>query len=401
MSELFSQNDSASKALKIYISCSDCDMDFIRKEINYVNYVRDRHEAEVYIITTEQNSGSGGIIVTLDFIGQQSYAGMNDTLKISLRPDDTDDVIRNKSIAVLKAGLMRYVARTPYFDKITITSSIEDNQDATQQPSDPWDSWVFKLSSDGYFNGEKTYKYNYLYSSFSANRITEKWKYESNIAYQFNKTKYIFEDDDTTIITASKSFYNNYFLARALNNHFSLGLSLGANSSSYSNIDFSVSGLPAIEYNVFPYSESTRKQLRIQYKIGFDYNDYHDTTIYNKTEEALLMHSLSMTVMFVQKWGSLNVNLYGSNYFHDFSKNQLSINGNADIKLFKGLSLTLYAYYAFVHNQLSLPKEGVTYEETITRQRELATTFNYYTSIGISYTFGSIYNNVVNPRFGD
>jgi hypothetical protein len=27
------------------------------------------------------------------------------------------------------------------------------------------------------------------------------------------------------------------------------------------------------------------------------------------------------------------------------------------------------------------------------------TSYRYYSAIGVSYTFGSIYNNVVNPRF--
>jgi len=33
------------------------------------------------------------------------------------------------------------------------------------------------------------------------------------------------------------------------------------------------------------------------------------------------------------------------------------------------------------------------------RQRQLRTSYRYYLAVGISYTFGSIYNNVVNPRF--
>jgi len=35
------------------------------------------------------------------------------------------------------------------------------------------------------------------------------------------------------------------------------------------------------------------------------------------------------------------------------------------------------------------------------RLRELETQFEYFTSFGLTYTFGSIYNNVVNPRFGN
>ena len=37
--------------------------------------------------------------------------------------------------------------------------------------------------------------------------------------------------------------------------------------------------------------------------------------------------------------------------------------------------------------------------EVLLRQRELATGYRFFVSGGISYRFGSIFNNVVNPRF--
>ena len=54
-----------------------------------------------------------------------------------------------------------------------------------------------------------------------------------------------------------------------------------------------------------------------------------------------------------------------------------------------------------IHDQIHLPREGATREEILLRQRELATDFRYWSFIGLSYTFGSIYSNVVNPRFGN
>jgi len=45
--------------------------------------------------------------------------------------------------------------------------------------------------------------------------------------------------------------------------------------------------------------------------------------------------------------------------------------------------------------------KGASLEEILLRRRELETSYYYYFSIGLSYTFGSIYNNVVNPRFDD
>jgi hypothetical protein len=54
-----------------------------------------------------------------------------------------------------------------------------------------------------------------------------------------------------------------------------------------------------------------------------------------------------------------------------------------------------------MHDQLALVKGGATREEILLKRKELASTYTYFTYFGLSYTFGSIYNNVVNPRFGN
>jgi hypothetical protein len=52
-----------------------------------------------------------------------------------------------------------------------------------------------------------------------------------------------------------------------------------------------------------------------------------------------------------------------------------------------------------VHNQLSIPKGNYFIEDVLLERAELETQFTYFASIGFSYSFGSIYNNIVNPRF--
>ena len=102
---------------------------------------------------------------------------------------------------------------------------------------------------------------------------------------------------------------------------------------------------------------------------------------------------------FITKWGSANTQLGFSNYLHDFSKNNLYINGNVNIRLFKGLSLNAYLYLSVIHDQLALPKGGASFEDVLLQKQQLATQYSYYFNFGLTYTFGSIYNNVVNPRF--
>jgi len=98
--------------------------------------------------------------------------------------------------------------------------------------------------------------------------------------------------------------------------------------------------------------------------------------------------------------GSISTSLSGSHYFHDFSKNNLEAFGVVQLNLFKGLNAYLLGGGARIRDQLALVKGEASLEEIILRRRQLETGYNYFFMFGLSYTFGSIYTNVVNPRFG-
>ena len=133
-----------------------------------------------------------------------------------------------------------------------------------------------------------------------------------------------------------------------------------------------------------------------------DYTDiqYDEETIYDRIHEYLFDESLSATLELKEKWGTVSVSLDGSHYFHDFSKNRLRLHCESTFRLFEGFSLNLHVQMIRIHDQLFLPKEGATEEEILLHQRQLATQYDYFASIGFRYTFGSIYSNVINPRFG-
>ena len=182
--------------------------------------------------------------------------------------------------------------------------------------------------------------------------------------------------------------------------HWSIGTWITASSSTYNNIDIALNPAPAVEYNFFSYSESTRRQLRFLYRLGYSFRRYREETIYDKISENLLSESLSVTLELKERWGSISTSLEGFHYFHDFSKYRVEIYSDLELRIFKGLSLNLFGAFSAIHDQLSLPKGGATVDEVLLRRRELETHFDYFASIGFSYTFGSVYSNVVNPRFG-
>jgi hypothetical protein len=370
--------------------------DYLRREIPYVNYVRDIRDAGVYIISTSQRTGSGGAEYTFFLVGQHEFAGMRDTISFVTTPDETTEGYRTKEVNTLKMGLMRYVAKTPLSKYMNITFTEPLSQTVS---TDIWNSWVFKGSLSGYLSGQKTYKYSYFSGNVSAARITEDWKINLNVRYYKNTSRYII--DDNTVESISDSKYITGLVVKSISDHWSVGGSSRIGSSSYSNEKIKYSLAPGIEYDLFPYSESTRRQLRLLYSAGINFVSYMDSTIYDKIKENLWLHSLSASYEVVQKWGSIDFTLEYSNYLHDWSKNNLSFNGYFDLRVAKGLSLNFGGGASMIHDQLNLVKQDLTYDEILLQRKEIATQYEYFVSFGLSYTFGSIYNNVVNPRFGN
>ena len=379
-------------AIPVYMEASD----YIRKEIPFINYVRDIRDAAVYILSTKQRTGSGGYEHTYFLVGQNQNAGMRDTISFVSAPDETFDETRKKEVNTLKMGLMRYIANTPLAEYIRINFSEQLSETVS---TDPWDSWVFRLGVNGWLDGQQTYKTNNIYGNVYANRTTADWKINLRARYNYGIETFII--DDETIKSENNSKSINALVVKSISDHWSYGGSINVGSSSYNNYDLSESFMPGIEYDIFPYSQSTRKQLRILYSAGYSYANYTDTTIYNKIKESHLQHSLNVAYAVVQKWGSIDISSTYENYFYDWSKNNLSFYGNVSLRIVKGLSLNFGGGASLIHDQLGLVKGGATTEEILLRRKELATQFQYYTNFGVAYTFGSMYNNVVNPRFGN
>ena len=383
-------------AVRLFIDCQHCDMDYIRREIPYVNYVRDVKEAQVYVLETRQSTGSGGSKYTFNFLGQKEFEGLNDTLVYASRPDDPRDQTREGRTQMLRMGLMRYVAKTPIFKEVQIRHT---GRSVPEEVIDKWNYWVFELETRPRFELEESLKEMSFRNSASAVKITPDWKIEMDFDQRFTRTKYNFEDTIYIEDKDSKSLDN--LIVKSIGEHWSAGAAFDISASTFQNTKLNYEIYPSIEYNIFPYSQSTRRQLRLLYGIGYSYNKYNDTTIYNKIEENLFGQKLEIAYQVQEKWGSVNVSLEGSNYFHDFSKNKIELEGYINIRIIKGLSLMVFGSVGRIHDQLSLIKSEVSEADILLQLRELASEYNIDGGIGLTYTFGSIYSNIVNPRFGN
>ncbi len=382
-------------APRVYIDCGSCDLDYIKTEITFVNYVRDRKEAQVHVLITTQTTGSGGQEHLLSFLGQNEFLGLDDTTRYFSNKTDTADEIRQGLVNALKLGLAGYAARTPIASRLAVEYKAPTKAAAG---ADRWKSWVFSLSGEGFFQGEQSTASADWGLNLSANRITPDLKIRLGLSGNFDSNRYDYEGLTTRSTQDNYAF--NGLTVWSLGEHWSAGLALDVQSSTFENTRLSVQPSPALEYNVYPYSQSSRRQLRILYKIGLQDVRYREETIYFKTRETLLNESLSATLDVKEKWGSVSTSLTGRHYFHDLSKYSLTLFGSINLNLLKGLSAYVAGAGSRVHDQLGLVKGDATLDEILLHRRQLATGYNYFLMCGLSFTFGSIYTNVVNPRFG-
>lgn len=386
-----------SNYLRVYLDGVYGYEEYVKTEIAFVSYVRDRFEADMHLLVTSQMTGSGGVDFTIFFLGQKQFEGKNDTLHFIANTNNTDDETRAGLVQVLKMGLLPYIAKLPGTLPITITYSGDKSGD-TKQEDDKWNSWVYSLSSYVNANVSSIYTSYSVSGNLSANKVTDEWKLGFDAGANYNTDIFVL-DDSTNYESFNNSSYGSATIVKSLNDHWSFGGEVDYYSSTYSNYDANINISPAIEYNIFPYGESTTKLLTFFYKIGPEFSNYTDTTIFEKEQEILLRNRLDVSLSMTQKWGSIAIGLNGSNYFHDLSKNSAGCFTSLNWRVTEGLSINGFFTVDFQQDQLNLPKGDLSEEEILLQITEQKSSFNFYTYFGISYTFGSIYNNVVNPRF--
>ena len=393
------------EALRVFLDCQyECDLNYLRTEITFVNWVRDRYDGQVIILVTSQQTGGQGTDYTLTFIGQREFQGRTDTLHHIAAQGATGDETRRGMARVIRLGLVRYSMATPLAAHLDVRFTPPGGPGASpREQRDPWNRWVFRASVNSNVDGQESNSSNSISGSFSANRVTEAWKVNLDLYDRDSRSRYTYPVSatrDTTIRTTQQSWSASLQVVRSLGPHWSAGLRSDLSGSTSGNTNIRSSAGPALEYDLFPYAQATRRQLTFNYSVGIEDARYHDTTIYFKTSETYFKHQLEVALALRQPWGSASVSVSGTQYWNDAPHPNLNIYGSMSVRLVRGLSLNTYGSYSFVRSQRYLSAEGATPDEVLLQLRQLRTSYRYFGSIGFSYTFGSVYNNVVNPRFG-
>ncbi len=395
-----------SSKLSVFIDCrSGCDMQFIKTEVPVVDFVTNRFAADAHVLVTTQGIGSGGTQYQLNFYGQNKHVNYRDTLWFVTSPLATPSEKRQKLVQSLLLGLLPMIAKTRYISGISISLNQAEAATAARSTQnntrDKWNYWAFRVGIQGEVSADKVYHTNLLNSHFSANRTTDKLKVEFYITGSRRHSVTTSEDRGTInkIVVDNSEYGVFHNVVKSFGAHWSYGYQTNFSNNTFNNIKRKIYFNPAIEYNVFNYNEVNSRSFIIRYGVDVNSNLYYDTTIYNEIKETLYGHRFSTALTLNKNWGTFFSGLTYRNYLKDWKLYSIGVSVRADVRLTGNLSFFVNANASLVHNQLSLVKGNVTEQDVLTRKRQLASTYNYHTSFGFNYRFGSILNNFVNPRF--
>jgi hypothetical protein len=392
----------ASGAVRVFLDCPDCataNLDYLRDQVRFVDYVRDRAEADVQLLITSQDVGGGGAEITLTFVGRARFTGMDDTLRVVTKPADTDETTRAQIAQTFRLGLMRYVARTPLAPDVQIEYSPDEQRLGGPPASDPWHGWVFSTQASGFVTGQSSSRSGALNLAQSIERVLATWKIGVSASGSYREDRYTLSDQSRLLSIARNGEARGRIVV-GLGGHWSSIVLGRVYSSSFDNIDVLTGAGPGLEFNVFPYAQSTRRELRIDYTAQAIRVRYKSPTIDDRLEEQLVREGVELVLNSTEPWGTSELSLEAQHYMPGFDRNHLRAEGSLSLRLAEGLSLDLGLSGERIRDQISLPRESATDEEILLQRRLLASEYAYEFSIGMRYTFGSIYNNVVNPRFG-
>jgi hypothetical protein len=404
------------QSLRVFLDCQGmvrgCDRPFFVQEMGYVNWVRDRFDSDVHLLVASLAAANGGRQQTVYFVGQKGYAGKQDTLVVTTLPNDADDRVRRELLRTFQLGLAPFVARTPIGGRLRLALAGGAPAPAFSSGAvrDRWNLWLYRIDGNLSANGEQLVKTANYSTTLSAARTTEQWKVNLGVTGSYNERDFtVFVPnaanpalrDTVPVVVLQRAANANALVGRTLNAHWTAGVKVSAGFSEVLNQRAALRLSPAIEYNVFPWSEATRRQLTVLYYAGPVHYRYYRTTIFGRDQETRGNQTLLLALAQRQPWGNTNLSLEGAHYLHDPRRNHLTLSGFVDLRLGRGFSLNFRGSASRVRDQIYIAGAAQSERDILTQRQQLQTNFRYNVNVGMGYTFGSIYNTIVNQRFGN
>ena len=258
---------------KLFIKCDRCDQTYLRKEINYVDHVRDQALANIQLFIYRNRNANNGNRYSLDFIGNENFKEKNISLNLDTNPKMTRDEIRNELKKKIELGLVYFLIETEISKKININYDSSFLSDEIESSSDRWKNWVFQSSGDAYFENETSRRKSNINLQFDADKVTDKIKLQFDLDYGYKRFV-----SEKWFASATAEYFEDELkgIERRIAGSGGIGYQFWDNSTGELSADLSVSA--------------------VQEKIGFQ----------NETNPALRLGIDYRRLFFADKMGSSN-----------------------------------------------------------------------------------------------
>jgi hypothetical protein len=393
-----------STALRVFLDCrgdtfTGCDPDFFVLEMPFVSWTRDRLFADVQFLVTTIQTGSGSFNYTVTALGRGRYAGRADTSLVTTIPNEAEDLIRRKLSKTFTLLLLPYLRGTPVVDRFTIAynNPAGNRQASPQSVNDPWNFFVVSAEANGFMNGERRQSSGNFFGDFRVRRTTENSSMRFGVVQSTQFSRFL-TNDTTRVTNTVRSATAFARVVAAVTPRLSIGGLTNFGYSEFNNTAAVWRLAPVIEYNFFPWSQATSRQVALSYGIGPRFFRWKEPTIFGRTSEWRLQQELVLGTDVRQSWGNIRVSTRYASYLPETSKWNLGVNGDVSLNVVKGLNFNVGGGANMIRDQIFLPRRDRTPEEVLLRQRALASNYSFFVYAGLAYSFGSIYNSVVNPR---
>lgn len=389
----------AEDQINVFLDCPGCDLNYVKNEIKFVNYANDPLRAQVHILVSSQSTGGSGAVHQLEFLGKEGFDDDKFTLKFQAEPTMTDLEKQQGLVRTLKLGLVPFVAQTALasnFDLAVKNQAKPKETIPVGKGKKLMDSWLFEAYSNLNWDKESLRSTFDLRYGLYAEHLTPEWRIRIEPNFYFQER--VVRTDEEEIRSYRRQNGYNGKVVKSLGEHWSLGVFNNIYSNTYNNVKLGMWLAPAIEYSILPYSEVVTREFTVAYHVGRLYNRYFEETIFLKMEDKVFSHVMDVNLRLRRDWGDVTMFMQGSCFLNDWSRNHLSINGRVGVRVFKGMTFNMGGTFRIVNDQITLPRGNTTLEDILLGQKQLATAYNSNVNFGVRYTFGALYNNIVNTR---
>ena len=389
--------------LRVFPDCKRfrCDWDFMRSNLSYVDLVRDPKDADVHVLMIKE-SYSNGDAFNLRFIGQNDLAEQSFRSRFDSPNTNTDDMTRRGILQKMQLGLIPFLLNRPESANFTVTynsptATESDNLAALDAQQDPWNAWVFRSEVGMQMENEDRQDESAYWGSFSANRTTDAWRMGARFKSEEKNRSFILDDGSVFNDDRIERGFSGA-IVKSFGDNWGAAIGGSQRTSTFRNLDNAVRLAAAVEYNLYPYQISAEKALTLGYFMGFTRFEYQETSVLGLDKEERSDHGLFAEYDVEQPWGGASLELKTSQFLDDTSLYRVTLRGNMDYRITRGLSINLWGRTSLTKDQIYLAGSGTSDENLLLGNTALDTGSESRFGLSLKYTFGSIYNNAVNNR---